>query len=95
MRYIVCQTFESLGDPQIQKCVDLGTAEVLAQSLKEAVQETVEELETSEIFNIGCEVEFRAWTRALDMSEGSDRYTPEAAKFVAECCVRILEADDE
>ncbi len=94
MNYIVMQTFESLGTPLDAEFSKHEPAVAYAQELKDQLIDMVQGLEVVPEPDGGWDVEIEVWRRARIMSGDSKHYTAQAARFVVECAVSIVECDD-
>jgi hypothetical protein len=102
-KYIVHQTFKSLGDPCRTEHTRKQAAEKAARALRMGIAVTVSEMDTPRCFEkqkAGSDSEIRAWEEAaefigLDFDGGErtpgspEKYGLEAGKQIAETAVSI------
>ena len=90
MKYTVKQTFETLGDGVVERFASRAEAETAAVDLRRAVTEMVAEWDIIRNEHpTGNSSEIGAWIYAAELSEGLEKYTLEAAEFIAEQSVMI------
>jgi len=95
--YIVYQAFETLGDSARERFASRADAEECAAGLRAMITEMVAEWNISEPEHpTGNSSEIGAWIYAAKLSAGSEKFTLEAAEFLAEQAVMIeIETEPE
>jgi len=107
MKYIVTQTFETLGDPCSETHSTRESAEKAAAGFREEIAKMVAEMDTpmSRPSNLGNSNEIEAWAEAHELAgwewnyendepKGPAKYGRKAGEYIAKQSVEIQEEED-